>query len=202
MYLFPEVEEKLDSLMGYRYKCVEKRERGGISGGDCYQKMEEGKFLRTHEVKVITNGSIEQIIRNPGTTRRLAIWIVGLRTYHISYVSKATEEGHMVMEFLVKEKEESRFLEEDVGLVLPDPEEKEYSYALRLNFQGSKNDMEYEALLTRLAVEIIRQVKDIYNFVDLNLMVNKVEGYGEAKKGKAKRYQEEVMNATTPFHRF
>ncbi|GJS05038.1 hypothetical protein Tco_0321546 [Tanacetum coccineum] len=64
-----------------------------------------------------------------------------------------------------------------VGMILVDPIEREYSHAIRLNFQASKGDMDCEALLA-------------------------VEGSRIPRTEEAKRYMEEIMDATTPFYRF
>ncbi|GJT18572.1 hypothetical protein Tco_0877278 [Tanacetum coccineum] len=63
-----------------------------------------------------------------------------------------------------------------VGLILIDPEEKEYSHAVGLNFHASKDDMDYEALLVGLVFAVGSQMKDLHVFVNLKLLVDQVEG--------------------------
>ncbi|GJQ97693.1 reverse transcriptase domain-containing protein [Tanacetum coccineum] len=67
------------------------------------------------------------------------------------------------------------------GLILIAPNDVEYSYALRLNFSNSNNDVEYEALLAGLQIAKEMQVKDIHAFVDSKLVASQVEGSYEAK---------------------
>ncbi|GKC11087.1 reverse transcriptase domain-containing protein [Tanacetum coccineum] len=62
------------------------------------------------------------------------------------------------------------------GLILIAPNDVEYSYALRLNFSNSNNDVEYEALLAGLRIAKEMQVKDIHAFVDSKLVASQVEG--------------------------
>ncbi|GJY49563.1 reverse transcriptase domain-containing protein [Tanacetum coccineum] len=50
------------------------------------------------------------------------------------------------------------------GLILIAPDDVEYSYALRLNFSNSNNDVEYEALLAGLRIAKEMQEKDIHAF--------------------------------------
>nr|GEV98451.1 hypothetical protein [Tanacetum cinerariifolium] len=92
-----------------------------------------------------------------------------------------------------KAKRTSRTMEGPRGQLAPGP--REYSYALRLNFQAFEADIDYEALMTGLVVVVGRQMKDLYVFIDSMLIVDQVEGYKEASKGKAKRYPEEFMNS-------
>ncbi|GJX49773.1 reverse transcriptase domain-containing protein [Tanacetum coccineum] len=67
------------------------------------------------------------------------------------------------------------------GLIRIDPEGAEYSYALRLNFANSNNDVEYEALLASLRIVAKMKVKKMHAFVDLKLVASQVEGSYEAK---------------------
>ncbi|GJU24194.1 reverse transcriptase domain-containing protein [Tanacetum coccineum] len=46
------------------------------------------------------------------------------------------------------------------------------SYDLRLSFQGSNNDMEYEALFAGLAMATKKQIKDLHAFVDSKLIAD------------------------------
>ncbi|GKE03910.1 reverse transcriptase domain-containing protein [Tanacetum coccineum] len=64
------------------------------------------------------------------------------------------------------------------------------------------NDMDYEALLVGLAAAAGRQMKHLHVFVNSKLLVDQLEGNREPKKEGAMIYKEEVMDATTPFHRF
>ncbi|GJV71672.1 putative ribonuclease H-like domain-containing protein [Tanacetum coccineum] len=78
----------------------------------------------------------------------------------------------------------------------------EYSYALRLNFSNSNNDVEYEALLARIRIATEMQVKDIHAFVDSKLVASQVEGSYEAKGERMIKYQEKVLELVGAFNRF
>ncbi|GKD73653.1 hypothetical protein Tco_1331935 [Tanacetum coccineum] len=73
------------------------------------------KCFRTHEVRVIMDGPIKQILRNPWFSRWLVMWAIELRTYNISYILKEETEGQVVKEFLAEEKQELRVLENDIN---------------------------------------------------------------------------------------
>nr|GEZ25206.1 hypothetical protein [Tanacetum cinerariifolium] len=89
-----------------------------------------------------------------------------------------------------------------VGMVLVDPEKKEHSHVICLNFKASKHVMDYEALLSDLVTSVRRQIKDLHVFVSSRLLVDQVEGNRVPRTKGAKRYREEVKDAAAPFHRF
>nr|GEY57208.1 hypothetical protein [Tanacetum cinerariifolium] len=60
------------------------------------------------------------------------------------------------------------------GLILIDLEGMEYSYALRLNFNNSNNDIKYEALLAGLRITVGMKVEKMHTFVDSKLVANQV----------------------------
>ncbi|GKE55950.1 reverse transcriptase domain-containing protein [Tanacetum coccineum] len=88
------------------------------------------------------------------------------------------------------------------GMVLVDPEEREYSHAIHLNLHASEEDMDYEALLAGLIASTRRGMKDLHVFVDSRLLVDQAEGNRIPRTEGAIRYMEEIMDATAPFHRF
>ncbi|GJW09453.1 reverse transcriptase domain-containing protein [Tanacetum coccineum] len=87
-------------------------------------------------------------------------------------------------------------------VILEDLEGKEYSHAIRLNFHASDEDMNYEALLSRLIASGRRGMKDLHVFVGSKFLVDQVEWNRVPRTEEAKRYREETMDATTPFYRF
>ncbi|GKC61694.1 reverse transcriptase domain-containing protein [Tanacetum coccineum] len=87
-------------------------------------------------------------------------------------------------------------------MVLVDPEEKEYSHAIRLNFYASEDDMDYKALLAELVAFAKRGMKDLPVFVGSKFLVDQVEGNRVLRTERARRYRKEIMDATDPFHRF
>ncbi|GJY84324.1 hypothetical protein Tco_0497700 [Tanacetum coccineum] len=87
-------------------------------------------------------------------------------------------------------------------MVLESPERKEYSHAIRLNFNASEDDMDYEALLAGIAASVGRRMKDLHTFVSSRILVDQVKGNRVPRIKGSKRYREEVMDATAPFYRY
>ncbi|GJU86531.1 reverse transcriptase domain-containing protein [Tanacetum coccineum] len=89
-----------------------------------------------------------------------------------------------------------------VGIVMVNPEEKEYSHVIRLNFYASEDDMNYEALLAGLVAFAKRGMKGILVFVGSKFLVDQVEGNRVSRTERARRYRKEIMDVTAPFHKF
>ncbi|GKC78325.1 reverse transcriptase domain-containing protein, partial [Tanacetum coccineum] len=85
-------------------------------------------------------------------------------------------------------------------MVMVDPEEKKYSHAICLNFYAFEDDMDYEALLAGLVASARRGMKDLHVFVGSKFLFNQVERNRVPRPERSKRYREEIMDATAPFH--
>ncbi|GKC23114.1 reverse transcriptase domain-containing protein, partial [Tanacetum coccineum] len=59
-----------------------------------------------------------------------------------------------------------------------------------------------EALLAGLVASVGKGMKDLHVFIDSQILVDQVEGSRVPATEQEKRYMEEIMDATTPFHRF
>ncbi|GKA46010.1 reverse transcriptase domain-containing protein [Tanacetum coccineum] len=89
-----------------------------------------------------------------------------------------------------------------IEMILISLDEKASSYTIRLNFHASEERMDYEALLAGLVASIGKCMKDLHVFFSSKELVDQVEGHIVHKTMETKRYKEEVMDVTTPFHRF
>ncbi|GKD74584.1 reverse transcriptase domain-containing protein [Tanacetum coccineum] len=87
-------------------------------------------------------------------------------------------------------------------MILVSLEKKVYSYAIRLNFYASEDSMDYEALLVGLVASVGSGMKDLHVFVGSKLLVDQVEGSRVPRTKETKKYREEIMDATAPFHTF
>ncbi|GKG16802.1 reverse transcriptase domain-containing protein [Tanacetum coccineum] len=67
------------------------------------------------------------------------------------------------------------------GLMLIDPEGKEYTYALRFKFETMNNEVEYEALLAGLRIAQEMEIAKVAIFLDSHLLVNQIKGTYVAK---------------------
>ncbi|GJX05290.1 putative reverse transcriptase domain-containing protein [Tanacetum coccineum] len=72
------------------------------------------------------------------------------------------------------------------GLILISPKGKEYTYALRFEFQTMNNITEYKALLSGLRTTNEMEIKSLAIFVDSQLIVNQVKGIFKARNQNKK----------------
>nr|GEU70684.1 reverse transcriptase domain-containing protein [Tanacetum cinerariifolium] len=133
------------------------------------------KILQAYTITVLTNTPIKQMLMRPEKTRRVAKWATELGEHDIVFLRR--DEKETPADFLVeipleendkKEKPKevpdlsskwrlytdgaSNLDESGAGLMLIDPEGKEYTYALRFEFEITNNEAEYEALLGGLQI--------------------------------------------------
>nr|GFB45046.1 hypothetical protein [Tanacetum cinerariifolium] len=89
-----------------------------------------------------------------------------------------------------------------VGIILVSPEEKMYPYTIRLKFNASNHAMDSEALLAGLAIYVSNGMKYLHVFMDLPKLVAQTEGNHMPTMKQERKYKKEIIDATTPFHRF
>nr|GEY39816.1 reverse transcriptase domain-containing protein [Tanacetum cinerariifolium] len=85
------------------------------------------------------------------------------------------------------------------GLMLIIHEEREYTYALCFEFETTKNEAEYEALLSGLRIAREMEIKSLAIFTDSQLMANKIKGIFEARQPTIKKYLEKVKEILKGF---
>ncbi|GKG12090.1 reverse transcriptase domain-containing protein, partial [Tanacetum coccineum] len=79
-----------------------------------------------------------------------------------------------------------------VGLMLIDPTGKEYTYALRFEFETTNNEVEYEALLAGLRIALEMEITKVAIFLDSQLVVNQINETYQAKQLSIKSYLQKV----------
>ncbi|GJX78789.1 reverse transcriptase domain-containing protein [Tanacetum coccineum] len=78
------------------------------------------------------------------------------------------------------------------GLMLINPEGKEYMYALCFGFETTNNKAEYKELLAGLLIAQEMEIRSLAIFADSQLMVNQIKGLFEARQPATKQYLERV----------
>nr|GEV86811.1 reverse transcriptase domain-containing protein [Tanacetum cinerariifolium] len=86
-----------------------------------------------------------------------------------------------------------------VGLMLIDPEGKEYTYALRFEFKTTNNEVEYEALLARLRIAHEMEIVNLAIFVDSQLLVNQIKGIYAPKQPAIREYLQRTKETLRRF---
>ena len=82
---------------------------------------------------------------------------------------------------------------EGIGVVLQSPEGDKLKYKLRLQYQPTNNEVEYEALLKGLELAKSVEARSVLVLGDSQLVMGQVNGTYEIKEGRMKKYLEKVL---------
>nr|GEU57471.1 reverse transcriptase domain-containing protein [Tanacetum cinerariifolium] len=146
------------------------------------------RYFQGHAIKVATDKEINRILNIPEASGRLAKIVKGQ-----GGTNNSGPRGRgRCMEFVYRRSLQRSWIRSKTHLNRLGRHVK-YYYALRLNFNNSNNDIEYEALLTGLKIAKGMKVKNIHTFVDLKLVASKVEGSYEVRGEKTNKYKEKVL---------
>ncbi|GJZ57144.1 reverse transcriptase domain-containing protein [Tanacetum coccineum] len=176
------------------------------------------RYFEAHPITVITDQPIKQILGRAETSGRLAQYAVELGAYKITYEPRNSIKGQVLADFLneipvgsdtlapiettytkedKKDRQEEWTLFTDgassskgsgAGLVLISPTKTEYTYALRLTFDSTNNQAEYEALLAGLRIAKKMGVQALSVKVDSKLVASQINGDYVACKENMIRY--------------
>ncbi|GKB78536.1 reverse transcriptase domain-containing protein [Tanacetum coccineum] len=89
-----------------------------------------------------------------------------------------------------------------VGIILVSLDEKMHSYAIRLKFNASDHVIDCETLLAGLAAFVSKGMKDLHVFMDSPKLIAQTKGNHMPATEQEMKYKKEIMEATTPFHRY
>ncbi|GJS20949.1 reverse transcriptase domain-containing protein [Tanacetum coccineum] len=139
------------------------------------------RYFQAHPIQVLSNKPIKQILAKPEKSGRIAKWAIELGEHEIEFKGRNSIKGQILVDFLAKtpppknreaKNEEVKRKEPEPenawklftdgasssdgsgpGLMVVSPERKEYTYALRFEFETTNNEAEYEALLAGLHID-------------------------------------------------
>ncbi|GJR74150.1 putative nucleotidyltransferase, ribonuclease H [Tanacetum coccineum] len=183
------------------------------------------RYFQAHTITVLTNTPIKQMLTGPEKTGRVAKWAIELGEHDIVFLRR--NEKETPADFLVEipfEDNEKKEKPKEVpdsnskwrlytdgasnsdgsgaGLMLIDPEGKEYTYALRFEFETTNNEAEYEALLAGLRIAQEMEIAKVAIFLDSQLLVNQIKGTFAAKQTSIKDYLQKVKTALRGFEEY
>ncbi|GAV77283.1 RVT_3 domain-containing protein [Cephalotus follicularis] len=88
------------------------------------------------------------------------------------------------------------------GLVLTSPDGWTLEYALRFGFKATNNEVEWEAIITRMIIARHLEVQKIKASSDSQLVVGLVSGEYEAREDSMAKYLVHVQNLKSDFQVF
>ncbi|GKE17601.1 reverse transcriptase domain-containing protein [Tanacetum coccineum] len=180
------------------------------------------RYFQAHPIQVLNDKPIKQILAKLEKSGRIAKWAVELGEHEIKFRGRNSIKGQTLADFLaetplienrVAKNEEVKRKEPEpenawklftdgasssdgvrAVLMVVSPEGKEYTYALRFEFETTNNEAEYEALLAGLRIAKEMEIRELIIFVDSQLVANQVKGLFEARQPTIKQYLEKTMN--------
>ncbi|GJT82102.1 reverse transcriptase domain-containing protein [Tanacetum coccineum] len=183
-------------------------------------------YFQAHTVTVLTNSPIRQTLTKPEKSGRVAKWAIKLGEHDIAFQKRGDETPN---DFLIEVPPKDNIKETEgrpntkskkmeiscewklytdgaassdgsgAGLMLIDPEGKEYTYALRFGFETTNNEAEYEALLAGLRIAQDMKITSLANFIDSQLLVNQIKGTYAAKQPTIREYLQKTKEALKGF---
>ncbi|XP_071714994.1 uncharacterized protein [Rutidosis leptorrhynchoides] len=185
------------------------------------------RYFQGHPVHVLTNMSIKQVLTKPEISGRLALWVVELGAYQISYLPRSAVKGQVMADYLSEIPRELEVINErtalkpvmgetwdlftdgvscaegvGAGLVLASPNGEEHTYALRFNFDVTNNEAEYEAILAGLNITQKMNIIKLRAFTDLQLVANQFNGSFEAHDSSMQKYLQLLKELAERFEHF
>ncbi|GJV26936.1 reverse transcriptase domain-containing protein [Tanacetum coccineum] len=189
------------------------------------------RYFEVHPVKVITDQPIKQILNKTEASGKLAKCVVELGTYNITFEPRNAVKGQILADFISetpdRESPENYFrspkqvperdaTEEWVlfkdgasstkrsgaGLVLIGPSGIEHTYALRLTFDSTNNEAEYEALLAGLRIAREMGIQKLAVKVESKLVASQINGNYVANSDKMMKYLAKAKEHIVSFGSF
>ena len=128
-------------------------------------------YFQVHPIIVLTNLPLRSTIHKPDMSGRMAQWAIELREFIIQYKPRLALKGQILADFLVEIPQRETKLDNSgwwtlnvddtsqqtgvgLGLQLKAPTEEIIEQAMLLNFPASNNEVEYEAIITKIDLTI------------------------------------------------
>ena len=170
-------------------------------------------YFQAHVINVMTDHPLKKAMNKLEAAGRLIKWAVELSEFDIRYQPRHAIKDQALADFIVEftlscddiermEDNKRWVIHVDssstqhaggIGVVLQSPKGDELKYKLRLQYQPTNNEVEYEALLKGLELAKFVEARSILILGDSQLVMGQVNGTYEAKEGRMKKYLEKVL---------
>nr|GEU89592.1 ribonuclease H-like domain-containing protein [Tanacetum cinerariifolium] len=154
------------------------------------------RYFQAHTITVLTNTTIKQMLTGLKKTKRVAKWAIELGEHDIMFLRR--NEKETAADFLV----EIPFEDNEKKKTKGDPKGKEYTYALRFEFETINNEAKYEALLAGLWIAQEMEIAKVAIILDSQLLVNQIKGTFTAKQTSIKDYLQKVKTTLRGFEEY
>ncbi len=178
-------------------------------------------YFQAHTVIVLTNHSLRKAMNKPDAAGRFILWSIELSEFDIDYRSRLAIKAQALVDFIAEftskddeptETEESKASRwtvhtdgsltknaEGVGIIIKSPEGDVIKRAIRLQYNTTNNEAEYEALSAGLKAAKTLGATELDVHSDSQLVVRQVNRDYEAKEGRMLQYLNLVQHQIIKF---
>ncbi|XP_073119612.1 uncharacterized protein [Henckelia pumila] len=169
-------------------------------------------YFLSHPITMLTNSALGKISSNPDASGRLVRWITELSEYDIKFEPRKIIKSQALVDFLA---ETIQLDQEDLwrifvdgsscqtgsgaGIVIISPWGEETNISIRLDFQASNNEAEYEALLLGLKASRNLGSSRAVLYSNFQLAIQQRNGKFEIKNEKIMKYAKALDKAKEGF---
>ncbi|XP_030945651.1 uncharacterized protein LOC115970120 [Quercus lobata] len=175
-------------------------------------------YFQAHVINVMTDHPLKKAMNRLEAAGRLIQWVVELSKFDIRYqprhAIKAQALADFIMEFTPGHDEtegndrwvvhvdgSSTKYAGGIGVVLQSPEGDKLRHKVRLQYQATNNEVEYEALLKGLELAKSVEAKSILVLGDSQLVMGQVNGMYEVKEERMRKYLGRVIRLMKRFEK-
>ena len=176
-------------------------------------------YFQAHVINVMTDHPLKKTMNKLEAAGRLIQWAVELSEFDIQYQPRHAIKAQALANFIAEftpgcgdiegmEDNKKWVVHVDgsstqhlggIGVVLQSPEGDKLKHKIRLQYQTTNNEVEYEVLLKGLELAKSVEAKSILILGDSQLVMGQVNGTYEAKEGRMKRHLEKVLRLVKKF---
>ena len=162
-------------------------------------------YFQAHPVVVLTDLLLRGTIHKPDLSGRMARWAIELSEYGIQYKPRLSKKGQVLTDFLVELPQPntrsnsegwwtlyvdgaSRQSGANIGLQLTSPAGERIEQAVRLGFDASNNESEYEALIAGVELALAVGADNLLIRSDSQLVIGQVNAEFESREPRMAKY--------------
>ncbi|XP_059627295.1 uncharacterized protein LOC132270107 [Cornus florida] len=174
-------------------------------------------YFESHPIVVLTTFPLRIILHKPDLSGRMTKWAIELSSFDIAYEPRTAIKGQVVADFLLEcdakdvvedyscswwklfVDSSSNQMGAGIGIQLRTPKGTTLSQAIRLEFNATNNEAEYEALIAGLKLAKELKIKYLIAYSDSQLVIRQVNGDYGAKDKTMEAYQTAVLREAKGF---
>ncbi|XP_050281388.1 uncharacterized protein LOC126722250 [Quercus robur] len=175
-------------------------------------------YFQAHVINVMMDHPLKKAMNRLEAVGRLIQWAVELSEFDIRYQPRHAKKAQVLADFIAEftpshdetEGNDKWVVHVDgsstkyaggIGVVLQSPEGDKLRHKVRLQYQATNNEVEYEALLKGLELAKSVEAKSILVLGDSQLVMGQVNEMYEAKEERMRKYLSRVMRLMKRFEK-